>query len=245
MISFVLIGILVGFLSGFFGIGGGTILVPILLYMGFDIKSAIGISVMQMLFSSIFGSYINFKSAFLNLKDGFVIGIGGLCGAFFSGFLVTHLSSKTLGLMFLGFLTFAIYRFFKAHELNTQSIITKANKAFLFLIGLGIGAVAISIGVGGSLILTPLLVGYFGYELKKAASMGLFFVIFSSFSGFISLSLNGHIDYNSGIIIGLGSLVGVFIGVKSAHIIPNKNYRVLILLLYIILLILSAKKILF
>lgn len=53
----VLAGIFVGVLSGFFGIGGGTVSVPILMYMGFDIKEAIGISVFQMLLSSIFGFF--------------------------------------------------------------------------------------------------------------------------------------------------------------------------------------------
>ena len=35
------VGVFVGFISGFFGIGGGAILVPVLLAFGYDIKSAI------------------------------------------------------------------------------------------------------------------------------------------------------------------------------------------------------------
>jgi uncharacterized membrane protein YfcA len=44
-IELIVIGSLIGVLSGFFGIGGGAILVPALLMLGFDIKSAVGISV--------------------------------------------------------------------------------------------------------------------------------------------------------------------------------------------------------
>ncbi|HHS91924.1 MAG TPA: sulfite exporter TauE/SafE family protein, partial [Campylobacterales bacterium] len=36
----ILVGILVGTLSGFFGIGGGMILIPILMFLGIDIKTA-------------------------------------------------------------------------------------------------------------------------------------------------------------------------------------------------------------
>ena len=77
-IIFVLIGMGIGFVSGFFGIGGGTILVPILLNLGFDIKSAIGISVLQMFMGALFGSYVNYKNKKLVLNDGIIVGIGGL-----------------------------------------------------------------------------------------------------------------------------------------------------------------------
>ncbi len=57
----VVMGLVVGAISGFFGVGGGMILVPTLLSIGIDIKSAIAISVVQMVFSSILGSYLNYK----------------------------------------------------------------------------------------------------------------------------------------------------------------------------------------
>ncbi len=75
-ILLVLAGSLVGVLSGFFGIGGGMILIPILLLIGIDIKSAIAISIVQMVFSSFYGSYLNYKKGSLILGDGIFVGIG-------------------------------------------------------------------------------------------------------------------------------------------------------------------------
>jgi len=50
-----LIGIFIGNVSMFFGVGGGMILVPILLLMGYSMKTAISISIVQMFLSSLFG----------------------------------------------------------------------------------------------------------------------------------------------------------------------------------------------
>ena len=59
--TLVILGLITGFTSGFFGIGGGSILIPMLLVYGFMMKEAVAISIMQMVFSSIYGSIINAK----------------------------------------------------------------------------------------------------------------------------------------------------------------------------------------
>ena len=69
-----IIGIGVGYIAGFFGIGGGTVVVPIMVAFGYDIKTAIGISVMQMIFSATFGSYLNYKAGLLKLNRGVFFG---------------------------------------------------------------------------------------------------------------------------------------------------------------------------
>lgn len=211
MTELIFLGIGVGALSGFFGIGGGTILVPLLLLLGFDTKEAIGISVVQMVFSSVYGSYLNNKKGSLDIPLVLVIGIGGFFGALFSGSFASSFDNKTLEIIFLAFATFALLRLFlKTAKYKPQK---EVNKVALFIIGLSIGAISMTIGVGGSIILVPILAGFLHVELKKAISAGLFFVVFSSVSGLISHSLSRHVDFESGIIIGLASLIGVYIGI--------------------------------
>ena len=211
MTELIFLGIGVGTLSGFFGIGGGTILIPLLLLLGYGTKDAIGISVVQMVFSSVYGSYLNNKKGTLDITMVMTIGVGGFFGAILSGFITSNVDDKVLESIFLAFASFALLRmFFKTHENKPQK---NVNKAALFIIGLLIGAISMTIGVGGGILLVPVLVGFLHVELNKAISAGLFFVVFSSISGLISHSLSRHIDFESGIIIGLASLLGVYIGI--------------------------------
>jgi len=181
MFEFILLGSSVGALSGFFGIGGGTILIPMLLFLGYATKEAIGISSVVMV------------------------------GAFFSGHLASVLSAKSLEIIFLSFAVFALFRmFFTTKDLGQKK---SQNLFILFLVGLIIGVLSMTIGVGGSIVLVPILVGFWHIKLKEAVSAGLFFVVFSSISGMISHTMANHVDFEKGITIGMASLVGVYIGI--------------------------------
>lgn len=234
ILELIALGAGVGVLSGFFGIGGGTILVPILLFMGYDIKVAIGISVVQMVFSSVYGSFLNFRKGTLQLDTVLAIGIGGFVGAMLSGWVVTLASSSTLEHLFLFFVVIALIRmgYKPAHYKKER----KTHIALLFFIGVVIGTFAISIGVGGSILLVPILVGFLHFELKKAISAGLFFVVFSSISGLLSFSIAGHIEYFDGIVIGVASLLGVYAGVHLNHKSSNILQKRLLLMFYLLVL---------
>ncbi len=231
----VLLGIITGFVSGFFGVGGGMILIPMLLFYGFDMKSSVSISIMQMVFSSIYGTLLNYKKNKTILKDGIVIGVGGFIGGSLSGIIVPNIDGQYLKYLFLSIVILAILRVYFTSAEHTKEI-KKHDPFALVIVGFIIGMIAMSIGVGGSVMLTPILVGYMFYNLKDASSLGLFFVIFSSIAGFLSLSVSGNMLYTEGFIVGVASLLGVYIGIKVKNSIHIKSYKKLILSMYIIIL---------
>ena len=231
MITAILVGIITGFFSGFLGVGGGTILVPMLLFLGFGLKEAIGISVTQMMMSSMYGSFLNYKKGLLKIKNGLSLAIGGAVGAAFSGFIVKHTSKEILGAIFLTLVLIAIIRFFIT--VKEPQVEPPIDNKKLFLIGTFVGAIAISVGVGGAILITPILVGFLKYKLKTTVSLSLFFVVFSSVSGFISQSIAGHINYLEGFTIGLASLIGTYFGVKLYHTIDSKHHKKILLIWYI------------
>ena len=217
------------------------ILIPMLLFAGYIMKQAIAISIMQMVFSSIYGSFLNSKKAKDVLKDGLVIGVGGFIGGLQSGIIVSNVSNEFLQYLFIAILIFSIIRiFFSPAEHKTER--KSHNKLILIIIGFFTGIIAMSIGVGGSIILTPILVGFLRYDLKAATSLGLFFVIFSSVAGFISQTLHGNMLFLEGFTVGIASLVGVYFGIKAKNIIKATNYKIFILILNILILIMMLYK---
>ncbi len=236
------IGIGIGIISGFFGIGGGTLLVPILLLLGFGFKTAVGISITQMVFSSVYGSYLNVKRGSLQLGEGLFVGVGGFVGGFLSGYILKHVPDIALQITFISFVLFAIYRMAVTEVIEEHTGDKTLPKALLFAIGVGIGMVAISIGVGGALILIPLLSGLLHYPVKKSVSAGLFFVVFSSVAGLISGLVNGHIDIYHGAIVGTGSLLGVWIGIRLKERVSNHKHKNFIVIMYSIILVIMLYK---
>lgn len=228
-------GIIAGFISGFFGLGGGTVLTPMLVSSGFLMKEAIAIAIMQMVFSSVYGSFLNSKKVKNLLKDGLFIAIGGSCGGLLNSFVHSFVSNLFLQYVFIIIIVFSIIKIFiSPAEPDCQ--IKHHNKFILFILGFFVGVIAMSIGIGGAILLIPVLVGVMKYPLKTATSLSLFFVIFSSISGFISLSINGQMLFYEGFIIGLASLIGVFFGIKTKNITGVKNYKIFILIMNLIIL---------
>lgn len=227
---FIIFGLVTGFTSGFFGIGGGSIIVPMLLVYGFAMKEAVAISIMQMVFSSIYGSIINIKKITGLLRDGTILGIGASIGGAISAYFLPSIPDIYLQYLFITSLLYTVYTLFKAPAIQT---IERSQKSVLTLslIGMFVGIMAMSIGIGGSLMLLPILVGFLKYDLKVATSLGLFFVMFSSIGGFISTSIYGNMLYVEGTLVGIGSLIGVYFGIKVKDKVKSTSYKKYVLLL--------------
>ena len=105
-----------------------------------------------------------------------------------------------------------------------------------------VGVFAISLGIGGAIMLAPVLAYYLGYSSKKIAALSLFFVVFSSVSGFTSLAMHGFVDFKQGFIIGIATLIGVRIGIWILGIMEVKKHKYALLTMYCILLFIMLEK---
>ncbi len=74
-------GAAVGFLSGMFGVGGGFLITPLLIFYNIPPVVAVATGANQVVASSISGAITHFRRGSLDLKLGTVLLIGGLTGA--------------------------------------------------------------------------------------------------------------------------------------------------------------------
>lgn len=241
-VELITLGIMVGTLSGFFGIGGGTVSVPILLYLGFGIKEAIGISVMQMVVGSLMAAMIHRQQKSYEIQEIKYFGFGGLLGAIIGGMLVKILNASVLEWFFLGIVAFTLGRLILSNPAPTRAEVV--HRPLYVAIGGGIGVFAGMLGVGGSILMTPILVSFMGFSLKKASSIGLFFVMFTSVSSVITLGILGIINWNAGLLVATSSLVGIWLGIWLMNQTKLTHYKQVLVIFYIIIFALTAYKLL-
>ncbi|MGL2371946.1 sulfite exporter TauE/SafE family protein [Helicobacter pylori] len=253
-----LVGLFTGITAGFFGIGGGEIVVPSAIFAHFSYSHAVGISLMQMLFSSVVGSIINYKKGLLDLREGSFAALGGLMGAILGSFILKIINDKILMSMFVVVVcyTFIKYAFsnnkkpehfeemhFDLHANNKTPekkrtipfVSMDRTHGVLMLAGFVTGIFSIPLGMGGGILMVPFLGYFLKYDSKKIVPLGLFFVVFASLSGVISL-YNGKvlddISVQAGVITGVGAFLGVGIGIKLIALANEKVHKILLLLIY-------------
>lgn len=94
---FVLLGLgaAVGFLSGVFGVGGGFLLTPLLIFIGVPPTVAVASSANQLIGASVSGVLAHWRRGNVDFKMGYVLLVGGLAGSLLGVWIFTLL--KRLG----------------------------------------------------------------------------------------------------------------------------------------------------
>ena len=77
----IFIGMLVGGLSGLFGVGGGFLMTPLLIFLGIPPAVAVGTEAPHVLASSISGSIAHWRRKNVDIKMGIILLLGGVVGS--------------------------------------------------------------------------------------------------------------------------------------------------------------------
>ncbi len=102
------LGAAVGFLSGMFGVGGGFLLTPLLMFSGISPAIAVATGANQIVAASVSGALVQWRRGNVDLRMGLVLIAGGMVGALGGVLLVRLLRQMGQAdlLIALGYVTF-------------------------------------------------------------------------------------------------------------------------------------------
>lgn len=101
---------LAGFLGALTGLGGGTVLVPVLtLLFGVDIRYAIGAALVSVIATSSGAAAAYVKEGFTNIRIGMFLEVATTIGALIGAALATRLSTSLIAVIFGGVLLYSAY----------------------------------------------------------------------------------------------------------------------------------------
>ncbi|MAX67375.1 MAG: hypothetical protein CME66_10610 [Halobacteriovoraceae bacterium] len=245
------LGSVIGFLSSFFGIGGGSIIVPTLytLYPNLPASIVVPISLGSIFFICLKNTISYGRNKLLPPKE--IIGafllscfIGGFLGTKLLYFIDTNLAKKIMGFLLLAMVVKLLV--FKSRHQDDQNF----SPSFISFSIVGfIGSLISSItGLGGGIIFTPIFLNILRVPLKKVSPYSNLAMVFATFIGviphifqtrkniyfqsdFLSSFFIGNVNFFFILIITLGALFSSRIGIKANNLAPPKTKKALLALL--------------
>ena len=106
-----LIGVASGITSGLFGVGGGVVMVPAMMFfLGMDIKRAIGTSLAVIIPTALAGSYKHYTQGNVQWATALSLAPTAIVGSVLGAWLTTQIPSASLKRVFGGFLVIIGFR---------------------------------------------------------------------------------------------------------------------------------------
>jgi uncharacterized membrane protein YfcA len=260
---FVVIGCVVGFFAGLFGLGGGFIMVPILIFSyefsGFSpsvlTHIAIGTSLFVVLFASVASAYQHSKQKNVDWRSVFIIGFSSAVTAFATAKLAAGLSGRHLRVAFAIIVGAAAIRMLTESRAQAQKkidYVSKPNTFGLMAIGLMAGIVSALAGIGGGVFTIPMMYYILNMPLKLAigtSSAAIFITAFCSVIGYIVSGMGrpglpdwnlGFVDLQRGIGLAIGTMllarVGAYVSFKTHPFLLRKLFALFVIFVSIYIL---------
>ena len=228
-LSYVLVGIVAGYFSGLFGIGGGFIMVPLLTFLlGFPVKRAAATSLAAIFLTAIAG-VIGYA-----LNDGVVwaaaiaLSAGSVVGSFIGARLLQVIPQQVIVWIYVVLLTVLAVRLLWSSESTTDTwIVSPWWVVGLIAVGFVAGVMAGLLGVGGGIMVVPILIGFFGLTTFDAKGSSLFMQIPAALVGTLTNMRFGMVDLKAGALIGVVAALVSYAGVVTSAILPSALANIL------------------
>ncbi len=163
IIVLIVVGMLVGVLSGTFGIGGGTVIVPALVWLGLSQRNAAATSTLAIVPTSISGVVSYATGGHVDWLAAVLLFCGMFVGGQIGSWLLSRLPELVLRWIFVAFLVFVVINQVSFVPSRDHQIAMSVTTGIcLALLGVIIGTLAGLLGIGGGALAVPSLSMLFG-----------------------------------------------------------------------------------
>lgn len=218
--KYVFIGLLAGLLSGLFGVGGGTVIVPLLVLMcGFDQRLAAGTSLAAIVPTAVVGVISYAVGGSVSWLAALLLAVGAVAGAQLGTWLLPRLPLRVLQWGFVGFLAVVTVNLFLViPSREAELVIDWGMGAALLAVGVVTGILAGLLGVGGGIVVVPALILLFGASDLVAKGTSLLMMIPTAISGTIGNVRRKNVELGAAGWIAAGSCVSTVLGAYLARV---------------------------
>ena len=253
---FVVVGCGVGFLAGFFGIGGGLLIVPLLVFSygysgispSIQTHLAMGTSLFIIIFTSLMGAFQHHKQRNIYWPAVFAIGLSSALTAVGTAGLAVGLTGRHLRVVFaLVVIATGILMLTESEAESQKRLKLLSKPSTLGLIGTGLasGVVSALAGVGGGVITVPMMYYFLKIPLKLTIGTSSATVVITAFFSVVGYILSGmdhtdlpewsfgFVDLQRGVAIIIGTLLLARIGAYVSFRTPPYRLRIMFALFII------------
>ncbi len=236
LLLIILLGIIIGAISGLLGIGGGTMMIPLFrLVLGLTPLQTTATSLFTMLPTSIAGFISHIQGKTCIPLVGVFMGIGGALtspvGVWLSinspQWLLMCVTAAVIGYSAISMLVRALIKKPKKSQENWEKLkITPAVIIKSLIIGILTGGIAGYIGLGGGFLMVPLMNIFLKIPMKYVSGTSLVGIVFLIIPAVIFQMQAGNVQYLEGIMMACGTIPGAIIGSKLIVKINEKALRI-------------------
>ncbi len=254
IIILLITGMVIGFLSGLLGIGGGIILTPVQLWLytshgiseSIAIRLAFATSLAVILPTAASGVWQHHKRGSINWRAAILMGIFTSAGSYLGATLASHISGSALKFSF-GVLTLLVATRMLTVKFHDFDLPIRQNYWLWFGLAFPLGIITGLMGIGGGILAIPVLVLVLRFRMVNAMGTSLAMMLFTSLGGICGYVVNGlgaiglpeytigYIYWPAWLALAATSITLAQLGAITAHKIPGRylNYLLVILLFYI------------
>jgi uncharacterized membrane protein YfcA len=205
----VFVGAIAGLASGLFGVGGGIVIVPCLVYLArMDQRRAQALSLVAIVPIAVSGTLGYSPDGQVDWPVAALIATGGICGALVGTELLHRAPLKALQLTFAAAaLITSVELFLHTPDGNGPGGLSLPLAVAYIVVGLGAGIASGLLGVGGGIVVVPVLTLLFGFPTVLAKGTSLAYMIPTSIIGGIRNLRNGHAELGPAMVVGASGVL--------------------------------------